>query len=87
MEGDSSALEEDLYRCIGEADIDSFMNQLIGDTVVMAVHFDVVIDADLCPAPLGIREAMGRQGFEGGFIESLKEVLAGGVELFEGAVI
>mgnify|MGYP001590285010 CR=1 FL=1 len=87
MKGDSSALEEHLHRGIGQADIEPCMNQLIRNTVVMVIHFDMVIDIDLCPAPFGVREAMEGEGFEGWLIERLKEVLAGAVEFFKGAVI
>jgi len=59
MEGDSPALEEHLYGGVGETEIDLFMDQPAGDTVVMVIHLDVVIDTDLGPAPLGIGESMG----------------------------
>jgi hypothetical protein len=52
MEGDSLALEEGLHRRRGEADIEPFMNQLIGNAVVMMIHFDVVVDIDFGLAPL-----------------------------------
>ena len=87
MKGDSSALEEDLHRGIGQADIEPFMDQLIGNTVVMVIHFDVVIDIDLCPAPLRVSETLEGEGFEGRLIERLKEALAGAVEFFEGTII
>jgi len=60
MEGDSLALEEGFHRRRGEANIEPLMNQLIGDTVVMMIHFDVVIDIDLVSAPLSENVAMGR---------------------------
>jgi hypothetical protein len=87
MKGNSSALEEGLHRGIGETDIEPFVNQLIRNTVVMVIHFDMVINIDLCSAPLRIWEAMGREGFEGWLIERLKEAFAGPFEFFKGAVI
>ena len=60
MDGDSSALEEGLQRRRGEADIEPLMNQLIRNTVIMMIHFDVVIDIDLVSAPLSENVAMGR---------------------------
>ena len=53
MRGDSSALEEDLHGGIGEAHIELFMNQLIGNAVVVVIHLDVVIDIDPGAFPFG----------------------------------
>jgi len=60
MEGDSLALEEGLDRGVGETDIDPFVDQPVGDAVVVVIDLDVVIDTDLGPAPLGIGESMSR---------------------------
>ena len=76
MEGNSSTLEEDLDRDIAQTDIQSFMNQLVGNTVVMVIDFNVVIDIDLCFAPLGKNKTMDRKRFEGGFVQGFKEALA-----------
>jgi hypothetical protein len=87
MEGHSLTLEEGLYRRRGQAGIESLMNQLIRDTVVMVIHFDVVIDIDLGLAPLRENVPMGWQGFEGRFIQALKEAFTGSLNLFKGSVI
>jgi len=87
MEGDSPALEEGLQRRGGEADIEPLMNQLIRDTVVMMIHFDVVIDIDLGSAPFSEDVAMNGQGFEGGFVQTLVEALAGPLKFFERTII
>jgi len=41
----------------------------------MVIHLDVVIDVDLVLTPFSENVAMGWQGFEGGFIQVLKEAL------------
>jgi hypothetical protein len=64
MRGDPAALEEDLYRRIRQADLHFFMNQLIGNTVVVAIHLDVVIDIDPGRFPLSEDESMNREGLE-----------------------
>jgi hypothetical protein len=87
MEGNSSALEEGLQRRGGEADIEPLMNQLIRDTVVMMIHFDVVIDIDLGLTPFSENVAMNWQGFEGGFVQTLVKALAGSLEFFERTMI
>jgi activator of 2-hydroxyglutaryl-CoA dehydratase len=87
MEGHSSALEEGFQCGIGETDIEPLMNQLIRDTVVMVIHFDVVIDIDLWSAPFSENVAMGWQGFEGGFVQALKEAFTGSLDFFKGTVI
>jgi hypothetical protein len=87
MERDSSALEEGFQRRRGEANIEPLMNQLIRDTVVMMIDLDVVIDIDLVSAPFSENVAMDWQGFEGGFIQGLKEAFTGSLDFFEGSVI
>ncbi len=81
------ALEEDLHRRPCQADLYFFMNQLIGDTVVMAIHLDVIIDIDPGYLPFGEDEPMGGEGFEDGFIQGFKKTLSGGLKFFEGSVI
>ena len=68
MEGDSPAPEEGLQRRRGKADIELLMNQLIRDTVVMAIHFDVVIDIDFGSTPFSKNVAMGWQRLESRFV-------------------
>ena len=46
MTGDSIVFIEALNGCCGDADIDLFLDQLMGDTVVMPIHLNVVIDVD-----------------------------------------
>ena len=62
MKGDSSALEEDLHEGIRKANIELFMDQLVRDTVVVVVHFDVIIDIDPGALPFGINIGMNRKG-------------------------
>jgi hypothetical protein len=87
IEGDSLALEEGLDRGVGETDIDPFVDQPVGDTIVVVIHLNMVIDIDLGPAPVGLDESMGRQGFESRFVQALKQAPSGGWEFFKGAAI
>src|SRR5271157_1031286 len=64
-----------------------FMNQLIRDTVIVAVYLDMVIDIDPGRLPFGKDESMNRKGFEDGFFQGFKETLSGSLEFFKGAVI
>jgi hypothetical protein len=44
MTGDSIVFIEAFNGCSGDADIDLFLNQLMGNTVVMQLNLNVVID-------------------------------------------
>jgi hypothetical protein len=63
------------------------MDQLVGNTVVVAIQLDVVIDIDLGRFPLCKDEPMSWERLEGGFVQGFKEALTGPLEFFEGAVI
>jgi hypothetical protein len=87
MRGDSTALEEDLHRGIRETNVDLFMDQLVRNTVVVMVHFNVIVDIDSGPFPLGINIGMNWEGFENRFFEGFEEDLTGTFELLKGPVI
>jgi hypothetical protein len=72
MGGDSSALEEDLHRGLGESHFHFLMNQLIGNAVVMAIHLDMVIDIDLGTFPFSKDEPVRRKRLQDGFFQSLE---------------
>ena len=52
MCGDPLSSMEGLHGGGGHPDVESFSQQLERHAVIMVVHLDVVIDIDLCLAPL-----------------------------------
>ena len=53
----------------------------------MAVGRDMVVDVDRDLSPLGVLVRDRRQGFEGGFVDGLKERCACALEFLEPAVV
>ena len=52
MRGDPLVLYEGFQGRIGQGQPHSFMDQLLGETAVMVIHLDVVINVDLGRFPL-----------------------------------
>jgi hypothetical protein len=63
------------------------MNQLIGDTIVVVIQLDVVIDIDPGGFPFRKDEPIRGEGFEDGLLQGFIETLTGGLEFFKGSVI
>src|SRR5512139_485316 len=87
VRGDSTALEEDLYGGVGKPNVELFVDQLIRDTVVVVVQFDVVIDIDPGTLPVGIDIGVNRERFESRFFERFEQDPSGAFELLKGTVI
>jgi len=68
---------EELDRCHGQAGIDEFVAEGVGDRVVVPVELDVVVDIHAgVVVPFADDERLGRQGPEGGAIQALEELPA-----------
>jgi len=87
MRSHSSSLEEDLHQGIREPDIEPLMDELVGNTVIVMIEFNVIIDIDPGDFPIGIDVTLNRQGFEGRSFQGFKEELSGSFQFLEGAVI
>ena len=83
MRTDALAAMEDLDGGRGQAGVDVFVEERVGDGVVMAVELDVVVDADAgADPPVAVDEDLRREGrAERGPIQLLEELTpAGAVE-------
>lgn len=69
MRGDAFAVVEDLNRCRGEARFQLLPGELVRDTVVVAIDFDVVIDVGANGFPTGDHVAFGGQRLENGPVD------------------
>src|SRR5881397_1837353 len=79
MRGDALAAVEDLDGGRGQAGVDVFMNERVGDGVVMAVELDVVVEADAsADLPVAVDEGLGGEWPKGGLVQSLEELAATG---------
>src|SRR5437762_430537 len=88
MGGDAAAVAEDLDHRRGGADVDALADQRVGDTVVVMVELDVVVDVDAdVGLPRGDVEAARRQWPQRGTIEILPERAARAVELRERPIV
>jgi hypothetical protein len=67
MGGDALTTVEDLDGGRGLARVEVFVDERVGDRVVMAVELDVVVDADAgADLPVAVDEGLGGQRPEGG---------------------
>jgi hypothetical protein len=82
MRGDTLAAVEDLDGGGGQTRDDVFVDERVGDGVVMAVEFDVVVDADArADPPVAVDEGLGGERAERGQVQPLEELApAGAVE-------
>ncbi len=87
MSGNPMPFEKDLSRGPRETNIHLFMDELIGNAVVVVIDLDVIIDIDPGFLPVGKDIGLSRERFESWFIGAFKQNLSGGIELLEGAVI
>src|SRR5437867_841874 len=79
MRGDALAAVEDLDGGRGQAGVDVFMNERVGDGVVMAVELDVVVEADAsADLPVAVDEGFGGEWPKGGLVQSPEELAATG---------
>src|SRR2546426_10128474 len=79
MRGDTLAAMEELDSGRRQARVDMFVNERVGDGVVMAVELDVVVDADArADLPVAVDEGLGGERAEGGLVEPLEERAAAG---------
>lgn len=87
VRGHAAALEEDLHRVHRDPELHRLLDQLVGNTVVMARQFDVVVDVDPGLLPFGVLVGPLRQGPEGGAVKVLEEASACAFELLEGLLV
>jgi hypothetical protein len=82
MRGDALAAVEDLDGGGGQPRVDVFVDKRVGDGVVMAVEFDMVVDADpRADLPVAVDEGLGGEWAERRPVQPLKELApAGAVE-------
>ncbi len=79
MGRDALAAVEDLDGGRGQAGVDVFMNERVGDGVVMAVELDVVVEADAsADLPVAVDEGFGGEWPKGGLVQSPEELAATG---------
>src|SRR5207245_3054349 len=79
MRGDALAAVEELDGGRGQARVDLFVNECVGDGVVMAVELDVVVDADAsADLPVAVDEGLGGEWPKRGLVQPLEEVAAAG---------
>ena len=83
MAGHGFAVIEALDGVGGDAHIDLFADQLLGDAVIVGIGFDVIVDIDCGDFPFGIGVGLERKRFEGRFIKCFKQVLAAAGQLLE----
>src|SRR5213080_331965 len=79
MGRDALAAVEDLDGGRGQAGVDVFMNERVGDGVVMAVKLEVVVEADAsADLPVAVDEGLGGEWPKCGLVQSLEELAATG---------
>ena len=60
--GDPNAMMKDFQAGSCPAQVDLLANQGIGDTVIMALEFNVIVDVHACLLPLGQFVGLHRKG-------------------------
>src|SRR2546426_7429610 len=79
MGRDALAAVEDLDGGRGQAGVDVFMNERVGDGVVMAVELEVVVEADAsADLPVAVDEGLGGEWPKCWLVQSLEELAATG---------
>src|SRR5439155_5881720 len=79
MGRDALAAVEDLDGGRGQAGVDVFMSEGVGDGVVMAVKLEVVVEADAsADLPVAVDEGLGGEWPKCGLVQSLEELAATG---------
>ena len=71
----------------GHTHVELFTFELIGNAVIVTIHFDMVIDIDGRFFPLGKLISMGRQRGQRGFVDGFKKVHPGDFHLLQGALV
>lgn len=79
---DPAMLEKDFDGGFGGANVDLFVDQGMGDAVVVLLELDVVVDVDTRLLPDGEFVGQLREGLEGGLVQHLEELAAGATEVF-----
>ena len=74
MRGDALAAVEDLDGGRGQARVGVFVDERVGDGVVMAVELDVMVDVDAgTDFPLAVDEGLRRQRAERGLNPAVRK--------------
>src|SRR5712692_5335303 len=77
MRGDALAAVEDLDGGRGQAGVDVFVDERVGDRVVVAVELDVIVDADAgADLPVAVDEGLRGERAQRGVIQPLEELAA-----------
>ena len=74
--GDPFATTQHLHHAVGQAHVELFSYQLVGDAVEVALHLDVVVDVYPCLFKQGKLVGAGRQGPKRRFFQFLKDLMA-----------
>jgi hypothetical protein len=86
MRGDALGPVEDLDGRRGQAGVDVFVDERVGDGVVMALELDVVVDADAgADFPFAVDEGLGGERAERRLVQALEELAAAGAVEAHGA--
>lgn len=81
------SLVEALHRTIGHAYIDLLLHEPVRNTVVVLMHFYVVVDVNPCFLPLGINVPVLRQRTHGRAILRLKPGSTTAIQLLKRFVV
>jgi hypothetical protein len=81
MGSDAPVIEEDLDGGLGSPHVDLFVDERVGDTVVVLFELDVVVDVDAGFLPDGEFVGQFRQQLEGRLVQALEELAAGAAQV------
>src|ERR1700733_2527985 len=87
VRGNAFAEMEDFDRCAGESRLHLLTGELVGNAVVMAVDFDVVINVGADGFPTGDQVAFGGQRLESRLIHFYKQRDAGTLPFAKGTLV
>src|SRR5919106_80254 len=85
LRGDALAAVEDFDSRRGQARVDPFVEEGVGDGVVMVVEGDVVVDVDASELPFGVHERRGGQRPQRRLIQALEQLATTGAVASHGA--
>ena len=85
--GDAFVFVQTFHGMVRKTNIYLFLDQLEGDTVIMIVHLDMIVDIDLDLLLPGKKIRFGRQWFESRSVKFFKHGLSGARQLLERSVI
>jgi hypothetical protein len=84
MGSNPPVIEEDFDGGLGRPHVDLFVDERVGDTVVVLFEFDVVVDIDAGFLPDGEFVGQFRQRLEGRLVQALEELATGAAQVLHG---